>query len=43
MEHTANSMENNNGLISSLLKVSAMFDLRLNYKEDKFDTIYIFL
>ena len=32
MEHTENIMETNNGLISSLLKVFAMFKLRLNYK-----------
>ena len=32
MEHTENIMETNNGLLSSLLKVFAMFKLRLNYK-----------
>ena len=41
MEHTANNMEENNGLISLLLKVFAMFELRFNYKEDKLDAIYI--
>ena len=37
MEHTANNMENNNTLISSLLKVFAMFEIRLGYKEEKLD------
>ena len=34
MEHTANKTKENNGLISSLLKVIAMFDIRLS-DEDK--------
>ena len=33
MEYTANIMEKDNGLISSLLNVFAMFELGLNYKE----------
>ena len=41
IEHTKNIMETNNGLISLLLKVSAMFELRLNYKEVKLKVIYI--
>ena len=41
MGHTANIMEKNNGLISSLLKVFSMFELRLNYKEGKLYVIYI--
>ena len=41
MEHTANIIETNNGIISSLLKVFAMFVLRLNYKEGKLDVISI--
>ena len=41
MEHTANIMEKNNGLIPSLLKVFAMFELRLNYDKEKMDVIYI--
>ena len=32
-------MENNNGLISSLLKVFAMFELRLIYKEGNLDVV----
>ena len=31
MEHTANKMKENNGLISSLLKMFAMFEIRLSY------------
>ena len=34
MEHIENITEKN-GLISSLLKVFAMFEFRLNYKEEK--------
>ena len=41
MEHTANIMENNNGLISSLLNLFAMFELHLNYKDDKMYAISI--
>ena len=41
MEHTENITEINSGLIPSLLKVFAMFDLRLNYKEGKLDVISI--
>ena len=33
MEHTANIMGKNNGLISSVLKVFAIFEIRLSYKE----------
>ena len=39
MEYTANIMEQNNGLISSLLKVFAMFESRLNYKERNLDVV----
>ena len=39
MEHTANKMENNNGLISSLLKVFAMFEIRLSYEDEKLDVV----
>ena len=39
LEHTAKIMDTNNGLISSLLKVFAMFELRLNHGEEKFDVI----
>ena len=41
MEHTEKIMENNNELISSLLKVFAMFELYLNYKEGKLYVISI--
>ena len=41
MEYTSNIMDTNNGLISSLLKVFAMFELRLNYDEEKLDAISI--
>ena len=34
-------MENNNGLISSLLKVFAMFELRLSCKEVDLDVVYL--
>ena len=34
-------MENNNGLISSLLKVFSMFELRLSYKEGNLDVVYL--
>ena len=35
MEHTANTTEKNNGLISSLLKIFAMFEIRLSYEDEK--------
>ena len=38
MKHTENYMENN-GLISSLLKVFAMFEIRLNYKGGTLDIV----
>ena len=41
MEHTENIMWTNNGLILSLLKVFAMFELRLNCDEEKLDAISI--
>ena len=41
MEHTANMMENNIGLISSLLKLLAMFEIRLCYKEVIVDVVYL--
>ena len=39
MEHTENITENNNGLISSLLKVFAIFELRLSYKVGILDVV----
>ena len=39
MEHNANIMENNHGLISSLLKLFAMFELHLSYKEGNLDVV----
>ena len=41
MEHTANKMQENKGLISSLLKVFAMFEIRLSYGNKEFDVLYI--
>ena len=41
MEHTSKIIETNNGLISSLLKVFAMFELRLSYKEGNLDVVYL--
>ena len=39
MEHTANNMEKNNGLISSLLKVFAIFGIRLSYEDKKMNIV----
>ena len=39
MEHTENIMEKNTGLISSLLKVFAMFELLLSYEEGNLDVV----
>ena len=39
MEHTANNTEENNGLISSLLKVFAVFEIHLSYKEGILDIV----
>ena len=39
MEHTANIMKTNKGLISSLLKVSDMFELHLLSYKEKLDVI----
>ena len=41
MEHTANNKDNNNVLISSSLKVFAMFEIRLSYKEGILDIVYL--
>ena len=41
MEHTANITKTNDGLISSLLKVFAMFELGLNCDEEKLNVISI--
>ena len=40
MEHTANNIKND-WLISSLLKVFAMFEIRLSYEDKKFDVVYL--
>ena len=40
MENTANIM-GENGLISSLLKMFDMFELRLNYKEGILDVMHL--
>ena len=41
MEHTANKIQGNNGLISSLLNMFAMFEIRLSYGEKELDVLYI--
>ena len=40
MERTANNMKTSNGLILSLLRVFAMFELHLISDEEKLDVIY---
>ena len=40
MEHTTHIMEKNTGVISSLLKVFALFELRLNYDKKFGHRIY---
>ena len=39
MEHTENKMKENNGLISSLLKMFAMFETRLSYGDEDLETV----
>ena len=39
MGYNANNMEKNNGLISSLLKVFAMFEISFSYKEEILDVV----
>ena len=41
MEHTANKMRENNWLISSLLKMFAIFEIRLNFGEEELDVFSI--
>ena len=41
MEHTANTMQENKGLISLLLKMFAMFYIRLIYGDKESDVVYI--
>ena len=41
MEHTANIMKKNKGIIRSLLKVFAMLDLRLISDDEKLDLVAI--
>ena len=41
MEHTVNIMKTNKGIIPSLLKAFAMFELRLIDDRDKVDVIAI--
>ena len=41
MEHTANKMKENNGLISSLLRIFAMFEIRLRYGDKELDVLSI--
>ena len=41
MEHTANEMKEHNGLISSLLKMFDMFQIRLSYGDKELDVLSI--
>ena len=41
MEHNANKRKENNGLISSLLKMFSMFEIRLSYGDEDLDVLYI--
>ena len=41
MEHTANKMKENNGLISSLLKMFSMFEIRLSFEDKDLDALSI--
>ena len=41
MEHTSNKMKENNGLISSLLKMFVMFEIRLSYGDKELDVLSI--
>ena len=41
MEHTANKMQENKGLISSLLKMFAMFEIRLSHGNKELDVLSI--
>ena len=39
MEHTGNIMQDDKHLISSILKMFLMFEIRLSYREKYFDTL----
>ena len=41
MEHTANTMQDDKGLISSLLKMFSMFEIRLGFGDEDLDTLYL--
>ena len=41
MEHTENKMQDDKGLISSLLKMFLMFEIRLSFGDEDLDTLYI--
>ena len=41
MEHTANKMQENEGLISSLLKMFSMFEIHLSFGDEDLDALYI--
>ena len=41
MEHTANKTKENNGMISSLLKIFSMFEIRLSYGDKELDVLSI--
>ena len=40
MEHTANKMQDDKGLISSLLRMFSMFKIRLSYGDKDLETVY---
>ena len=39
MEHTANKMQDDKRVISSLLKMFTMFEIRLSYEDEDLDTV----
>ena len=41
MEHTANKMQEDNGIISSLLKMFSMFEIILSFGDEDLDALFI--
>ena len=41
MEHTENKMHENKGIISSLLKIFLMFEIRLSFGDEDLDALSI--
>ena len=41
MEHTVNIMQDDKHLISSLIKMFSMFEIRLSYGEKYLDTLFL--